>query len=217
MVNWNVNMLKSRVVDNFRIKFSIQTIVINQLSFSKLVMTKCDQHGVIQFQKMSYTNLIYESWVPHLLSKQQNNLQMDLSLQYFTEYRQNDKDYLLSIIAGEESWCHYFELSSNFSSMQWKIKFSTTKEVQSSIFCKNLEFIWMYSLNKLHRAINKNFQGNLWCHCLLRQCSASCCQSSKGHNRKGEYIFSILKLLFFSINAFLLLLFYSVNYVERCK
>lgn len=58
-------------------------------------------------------------WVPKMLSEPQKELRMGLALQHLFRYHE-DPAFLERIVAGDESWCHYFEPETKRDSMQWK-------------------------------------------------------------------------------------------------
>lgn len=140
-------------------------------------------HSIVH--KLGYSKVCAQ-WVPRLLSENQKSLRMGLSLQHLTEYRQNGNDFLSSIIAGDESWCHYFEPSSKLSSMQWKhanspppkkfkVQPSAGKVMLTFFFDHEgpllIEFteprvhinanLYNETLNKLHQAIRRKRPGKL--------------------------------------------------------
>ncbi|GFV69780.1 mariner Mos1 transposase [Trichonephila clavipes] len=56
-------------------------------------------------------------WVPHLLSEHRKEQRINLSLLHLLRYRDDAGDFLLHILAGDETWCHHFELEGKFVSV----------------------------------------------------------------------------------------------------
>lgn len=65
-------------------------------------------HNIIK--SLGY-NKVCCQWVPRLLTEDQRTLRMGLSLTHLQRYQRQGNDFLRSIVAGNETWCLYYEPS----------------------------------------------------------------------------------------------------------
>lgn len=75
-------------------------------------------HMVVR-KKLNYRK-VCSQWVPRMLTDHHKEERMGWSLNHLMRYRAEGDAFLLSIVAGDESWCHHYEPSSKIDSMQWK-------------------------------------------------------------------------------------------------
>lgn len=59
-------------------------------------------------------------WIPRVLTEDQKLERMGCAIEHLSRYHLEGNDFLLRIVAEDETWCHHFEPSSKASSMQWK-------------------------------------------------------------------------------------------------
>jgi histone-lysine N-methyltransferase SETMAR len=99
----NVTLVESKVKENRRITIRA---LMEETGLS---------HGTVERILTETLGLrrVVAKWIPHSLSEEQKNSRVMICRQHLRTYRKEGNSFLEKIVAGDETWCHSFELQSS--------------------------------------------------------------------------------------------------------